>query len=404
MKQARWIVLAALLVLYGCRANNIPVTIFADGQIYKLSASQRTPAELLAEAGLTLGENDRLLYLGTPVQLNTDLPPVNSYTLTVRRAVTLTVVAPDGTQTIQSSANTVGQALAEAGFTLYAADRLDPPAGTPLDEPLTVTYQPSRELTVTVDGTSLQVRSAAPTVGEALAEAGIPLVGLDYSTPSADQALPADGQVRVVRVVETVALTQQAIPFDTRTELSANLELDQQALLQGGEPGLAVARQRTRSEDGQQVSQTTEAASIVRPPQDRILGIGTKIVIRTATVDGVTIEYWRTLNLYATYYIPCDPATKICHYGTSSGKPVQKGVVAMVYPWYLLLGGQPLYIPGYGFASVEDNNGAYTTIYGTHWIDLGYSQTDDVDWTNHDVTIYFLTPVPANVADTYLLP
>jgi uncharacterized protein YabE (DUF348 family) len=404
MKQVKWIVLAALLVLCGCQTGKFPVTVFADGQIYNLSTTLRAPLDLLVEAGLTLGANDRLLYLGAPVQPDADLPKANAYTLIVRRAVTLTVVIPAGTQTIQSSAPTVGQALAEAGFTLYAADRLDPPAGTPLNGPLTVTYQPSRELTITVDGTRLQVRSAAPTVGEALADAGIPLVGLDYSKPSENEALPSNGQVRVVRVVESVTLTQQAIPFDTRTELSADLELDQQALLQGGEPGLAVARLRTRSEDGQQVSQTSEAASIVRPPQDRILGIGSKIVIRTATVDGVTIEYWRALNLYATYFVPCDAITKVCNYGTSSGKPVQKGVVAFVYPWYLLFGGQPLYVPGYGFASVEDTNGAYTTIYGTHWIDLGYSQTDNVDWANHYVTVYFLTPVPANVADTYLLP
>jgi hypothetical protein len=27
-----------------------------------------------------------------------------------------------------------------------------------------------------------------------------------------------------------------------------------------------------------------------------------------------------------------------------------------------------------------------------------------VDWDSHYVTVYFLTPVPSNVASTYLLP
>ena len=39
-------------------------------------------------------------------------------------------------------------------------------------------------------------------------------------------------------------------------------------------------------------------------PQDRILGIGTKIVIRTTTVDGVTFEYYRALHMYSDLLFP----------------------------------------------------------------------------------------------------
>ena len=398
--------LLSLLILGSCQRINTTVTLLVDGQVYTLATPlQRLPADVLSEAGITLGANDRLFYLGSPVPPDQPLPEAASYTLSVRRAVTLTLLTPEGPQTFQTSALTVGLALTKAGFTLYTADLFDPPAETPITGALTVTYQPSRQLVVTADGRQIQVRSAAATVGQALAEAGVPLVGLDYAVPPETAPLPEDGQIRVVHVVESVALTQKTIPFNTRTELSADLEIDQQALLQGGEPGLAIARLRTRSEDGMQVSQESEGESIVRPAQDRILGIGTKIVIRTAVVDGVTITYWRALNLFATYFIPCDPVTHKCSYGTATGKPVQKGVAAFVYPWFLLFAHERLYVPGYGFATVEDNNGANTTaLVGTYWIDLGYSQTDTVDWVNQYVTVYFLTPVAANFADTYILP
>lgn len=399
--------LISLLILTSCQRTNTIVILLVDGQTYTLATpSQRLPADLLSEAGILLEVNDRLLYLGYPIPLDQPLPEATSYTLSVRRAVALTVVAADGLQTIQTSAFTVGQALAEAGYTLFAADQLDPPAETPITGPLAVIYQPGREIIVTVDGTQVRVLTAATTVGQALAEAGIPLVGLDSCVPVEDAPLPEDGQIRVVRVVESVALTLKTIPFITRTELSADLDIDQQALLQGGEPGLAIARLRTRSEDGIQVPQQSESESVVRPPQDRIMGIGTKIVIRTAVVDGETIEYWRALTVYSTYYIPCTPGTTICYWGTASGTRVRKGAVAMVYPWYLLFAGEQLYIPGYGYGTVEDNNGTIGTsaLWGTYWIDLGYSQTDVVDWVNQYVTIYFLTPVAANFADTYILP
>ncbi len=397
--------LITLLLLTSCQRTSSTVTLLADGQVFNLAIpAERLPAGILSEAGITLGTNDRLLSLGSPIPLDQPLPEAASYTLTVRHAVALTLTTPEGTQTLQTSALTVGQALTEAGFTLYAADRLDPPAATPITGALVVTYQPSGQLIVTVDGRQVQVRSAASTVAQALAEAGVPLVGLDYAVPHETAPLPADDQIRVVRVVESVALTQKAIPFKTRTELSADLEIDQRALLQGGEPGLAITRLRTRSEDGVQVSQVSESESLVRPAQDRIMGIGTEIVIRTAVVDGVTITYWRALNLFATYYIPlCIPGD--CHPNTATGKPVQKGMAAFVYPWFLLFAHERLYVPGYGFATVEDNNGANVNALGqTYWIDLGYSLTDTVDWVNHYVTVYFLTPVAANYVDTYVLP
>ncbi|MBI4731855.1 MAG: DUF348 domain-containing protein [Chloroflexi bacterium] len=406
MKRLFWLLLAFPLLLSACQPRATPVTLLADGQVYTLATATLLPADILAEAGITLEPADRLLYLGSQTPLDAALPDADSYTLTVRRAVTLVVTTPDGEPwPIQTSAQTVGQAMAEAGLDLHAADRLDPPADTPLTGDMYVFWQPASELTITVDGAKVQVRSAAPTVGQALAEAGFPLIGLDYSLPSENEPLPADGQIRIVRVVESVALTQKSIPYGTRTELSADLEIDQQALVQGGETGLAIARLRTRAEDGEQVSQVSETESVVRPPQDQILGIGTKIVIRTAEVDGVTIEYWRALSLFATYYKPCGAGQPRCYYGTASGTLVRKGAVAMVYPWYLLFAGEHLYIPGYGFGIVEDNNGAYTNTLGdTYWVDLGYAQEDEVDWVNQYVTVYFLTPVPANVADTYLLP
>lgn len=400
MKKIFWPMLALLLLL-GCQPPLNTVTILDEGQAISLATSKTVPAEILAEANISLGPNDRLLYLGVSTPLDGDLSDHTNLTLTIRRAVTLTVDGVDGQNTIQTSALTVGEALTEAGYSLHAADRLDPPAETPITGPLSITYQPAREIVVSVDGSQVHARSAADTVGQALAEAGLPLIGLDFSIPEESASLPIDGRIRVVRVVESVALTQKSIPFNTRSELSADLEIDQQVLLQGGEPGLAIARVRTRNEDGAQVSQESESESIVRPPQDSILGIGTKIVIRTATVDGVTIEYWRTLNLYATSYSPCRSMTPdgSCSYGTSSGLPASKGVVAMIRSWSLLFRFQQLYVPGYGNAVVGDVGGANLSSH--YWIDLGYNDNDYQEWGGW-VTVYFLTPVPANPG--YILP
>jgi uncharacterized protein YabE (DUF348 family) len=398
MKLFRWLVLALLLFLASCQTSAIPVTIFSGGKTYTLNSAERVPSALLAAAGLALGPADRLLYLGTVIPLDRPLPEAQSYTLQVRRALTLTLVKPTGEQTIQTAAFTVGQALTEAGIALYTADLLDPSAETPILSPLIVTYTPSREITVNVDGKTLTIRSAAATIGQALAQAGIPLEGLDTSLPMEDAPLPEDGQIRIVRVVETITLNQKSIPFSSRFEASADLELDQQGIVQTGESGLAVTRVRIRYEDGQEVARQEESESIVRPVRDQIAGYGTKVVVHTATVDGITLQYWRAVRVYTTSYSPCRSAPDRCYYGTASGKLVQKGVVAVVSRWYAYMAGQPIYIPGYGYATIEDIGGGFSDRY---WVDLAWSD-DDYQPMEGWNTVYFLVPVPANIM--YILP
>lgn len=390
-----------LLFIASCQPQNVqtPIVILDGGQVYTLSSTERLPARLLAEANISLSPADRVLYLGSVVSLDQPLPEAKAYILQIRRAVALRLVTPDGEQTLQTPAFTVGQALTEAGISLYyAADLLDPPAETPIIGPLTVTYTPSREYTVSVDGKSLVIRSAAATVGQALAQAGIPLEGLDASLPSEFAPLPEDGLIRILRVSEMVTLSQKSLPFTSRFEASADLELDQQSLLQGGEAGLAMSRVRIRYEDGQEVGRQAESESVVRPARDRVVGFGTKIVIRSTSVDGVTIQYWRAVRVYTTSYSPCRSGGERCYPGTSSGKLVQKGVVAVVARWWAYMVGQPIYVPGYGYATIEDIGGGFPDRY---WIDLGWSDSDYQPMTGW-TTVYFLTPVPDKIL--YTLP
>jgi 3D (Asp-Asp-Asp) domain-containing protein len=196
-----------------------------------------------------------------------------------------------------------------------------------------------------------------------------------------------------VRVSEAVQLAQKPIPFESDVQSSADVPLDQTQVLQPGETGLSVQRIRIRYEDGQEISRLTENETVVRPPKTRILGVGTKVEIKKAVVDGREIEYWRAVQMYATSYSPCRSGGDRCYPGTSSGMSLQKGVAGMRYDWYLAMGGQQLYIPGYGYATVGDVcNGCR----GKPWIDLGYSDSDWQQW-NSWVTVYFLTPVPANI-------
>lgn len=382
--------------LLACQPTTLPnVTIIDNDQIIRLQTNERDVSSLLNQAGIALNPHDTVLFNGLPIPLEGSItnPQI---TLQIRRAIPVTIITPDpdGEKQIQSSAFTVAEALQEASVWLRAGDRVNLSLQSPVSQSsITIYHFPSHELTITANGKSTSVLSSAQTVGEALAEAGIPLIGLDYSLPAEHEPLPADGQIRLVRVTESMQLAQKPIPFESELQASADVPLDQTQILQPGETGLTVQRIRIRYEDGKELSRLTEDETLVRPPKTRILAYGTKIEVKTATVEGVTIEYWRAVQMYATSYSPCRSGVDQCYPGTSSGKSLRKGMVGLRHSWYLSMQGQQLYIPGYGFASVEDVCGGCV---GRPWIDLGFSDNNYEPWHSW-VTVYFLTPVPENV-------
>jgi len=393
MKLHHLLAFAAICFLFACQPNTLPTfTIIDNDKIITLQTDERVPSALLNQAGITLNPNDRVLLNGLPIAL--DQPITNhSITLQIRRAVGVTITTFDGEKQLQSAAFTVSEVLQEASDWLHASDKIEPSLDASVKDGMEIIITSPRELNVSVDGKTLQIQSSARTIGEALAEAGVPLIGLDYSLPAENEPLPSDGQIHVVRVSESVLLGQRPIPFENDFQASADVPLDQTQVIQPGETGLTVQRIRIRYEDGKEISRTSEDETMVRPPRTRILGYGTKIEVKTTTVDGVNIEYWRAVQMYATSYSPCRSGGGQCYPGTSSGKSLRKGMVGLRYSWYLSMQGQQLYIPGYGFASVEDVcNGCV----GKPWIDLGFRDNNFEAWHSW-VTVYFLTPVPANV-------
>ncbi len=387
MKRTLWLTL--ILLFAACQPQTPPNTItLIDGESYSaLPTNSHIPAEIFAENEISLASADRVLVNGQVVDATLPMD-CESCTLQIRRAVTLKLITPDGEQEIVTAALTVGDVLSELGLELYDADFVDPLVGTVATDQMTITYHPSRELAIRVDGQVIKIRSSAETVGEALIQGGIPLVGLDASQPSEFDPLPADGQIRIIRIVEKIELEQTEIPFEVEYIASNEIAIDQEEILTAGITGLIVRRNRVRYEDGVEVARISEKEQKVREPSTQVVGYGTKYVVKTTVVDGQEIQYWRSLNVYATSYSPCNSGADKCYPSTASGLPVQRGVIGVIRSWYNEMQGQGVYVPGYGYATIEDVGGGFPD---KDWIDLGYTDDNYQPW-HHWVRIYFLVP------------
>jgi resuscitation-promoting factor RpfB len=364
----------------------IPVQALADGVISSIYSTERTPSSLLTEAGVRTLPGDLLLWNGQPVDQSQPFPlDTQSISLQVIRSVSFTLTVDGETHVLASTAPSLGSALWSAGYTLFSADQLAPPSDTPLFPGLDATLTRSRQVTIQTQAGDITVRTTAHIVGEALEAAHLSPQGLDYSSPSSEDPIPSNGKMRLIRVTEQVLVEQTPLPFETEYQPVSDLDLDSQSILQSGEYGLTAQRVHVRYEDGQEASRQVEIQWVASQPQPRIIGYGTQVVMHTTTVDGVPIQYWRALNMYATSYHPSEVGDT-----TASGLPLQKGVAAVdtsIVPFFT-----QMYVPGYGEVIAADIGGG---VIG-RWIDLGYSDDDYVPW--HEwVTVYFIWPPPENI-------
>jgi uncharacterized protein YabE (DUF348 family) len=371
-----------------------PVVVVVDGRASLIYAHQERPADLLARHGVMLDRHDAVL---VRPPLATD-PANTRFRIVVERAHELVLEDGGVRTTFHSRANTVGEALLKAGIRLYRADQVFPDPATPLRSGMHIRMERSIPVAVRVDGHVLRTRTHRHRVGEVLADLGVALNGQDYTEPPLEAPLGDGGEVRVIRVTESVIVEQSPIPFDSVWHPDSESELDTQRLLQEGEPGVLERRIRLRYEDGQVVDRWVEGESVVLPPTNRVMGYGTKVIVRQLATDSGVVEYWRVLRMLATSYSastagvsPSSP-----YYGrTATGMRMRHGIVA-VDPDVIYLHSE-VYVPGYGVGYAGDTGGA---IQGRR-IDLGYDDDNLQLWYNW-VDVYLLTPVPDQI--NYLGP
>lgn len=396
MKSIHKLAYVTFLFLFSCQPNKPTLITIIDGEnIFSINTSQRVPFFILTEAGISFQPNDSVLVNGVAYQLD-EAVDENIFQIQLRRAININLNG----QTIQTSAMTIADVLNESGYVISANDKVTPPLDSLLVDSMTITFSPARDLSVTVNGQVIQIRSSASTVGEALAEAGIALVGTDISYPLENEALPSDGQIRIVRVNEAIDVTLESIPFSVEEIVSEEIAFGQDEIIEAGINGVAMIRTRIRYEDGVEMNRVEESKTVLQEPKTQVVATGNKIVLSPVGGDA-PYQYWYATEMYASWYSPCNSGISGCSYGTASGAPAGFGIVAMDYSIYSYVAGMRVYIPGYGLATIGDTGGGpiIETAFGvprTKWIDLGYDD-NNIGGLSGWVTVYFLEPAPATI-------
>ena len=396
-----------------------PVVLEVDGTTITVWTEAERVGEVLAEAGVTLGWRDEVLLAGETVQPDAPLPPPTwqdptaelprpigsrepeALHLSIRRAVTITLVDGDAIPAdIVTTAATITQALAAEQVPLHPDDLVFPALDTPVNEGQLVVIRRSTPITISVDGKQIEARTHQETVGAALAEIGVNLLGLDQVEPPLETPLRPSTAIVITRVQEELAYEDEILPFDTVWKADDEVPIDQRLVRTPGREGVQRTRYRVRYENGVEVARVSEDTWVAVEPETKVIAFGRKITPQTLETPDGNVTYWRKVRMYATSYSPArsgTPKTAPWYGRTRLGMQLQKGVVA-VDPAVVNMQ-QKLYVPDYGFAIAGDTGGG---VKGKH-IDLGYSDDDYRSW-HWWTDVYLLWPPPPAYAIHYTLP
>ena len=372
------------------------VTLVENGSEREHHTAQVNPLAILREAGIAPSDADKIWVNGALARLDA-LPDwsVPAQRIEIRRAASVTIVDDGERSTIATTAETVGEALLEAGIALYLTDEVSPSLDSDVMEAMTIRVKRALPITLQLDGVEIEARSNAATVADALAELNAPLYGLDYVKPPGETSVTEGMRIEIVRVTEEVVAEIEFVAHSVLYQPDENLNLDARAVVQQGSDGRREIRFRVRYENGSEVSRERIETVDIEPAVNRIIAYGAKVVpLGTVQTPAGPRQYWRRLCVYITSYNPTSNGGNL---NTSTGASLAKGIIAAkpnIIPYHT-----EVYVPGYGLGAIKDTGGGPS---GTdYWIDLGYSDHDYERWRKYNY-VHLLWPPPSKVP--YRLP
>ena len=294
---------------------------------------------------------------------------------------------------VHTTASKVGEALHNEGIIIYLGDLVQPSLDTAVSTGLHVYIKRSTPIVIHLDGKTLRTRTRQQTVGDALAEQRIAVMGLD-------RVVPAMSEIRVTRVWERVEIKQDVIGYERIFSPDDDLEIDRQRVNVKGAAGITNWRYRLLFEDGQMVNRKLEDVWVAQEPITEVVGYGRKLISRDLSTPEGTVSYWRKIRMLATSYSASTAGVSpdAPYYGrTRLGMTMRKGIVA-VDPSVIPLGSR-VYVEGYGIGFAGDTGSA---IIGRR-IDLGYDDDNLVSWYQW-VDVYVLDPPPPPHQIRWILP
>lgn len=190
----------------------------------------------------------------------------------------LVVVNDEGVEyQIKTKAKKVSEVLAENNFKIGEKDEVFPAGETEILFGSNILINRQKQVTISVDGETLEKTSLAKTVEDVLAEEEIILSHADTVEPPLLTRLKDGLEIKITRIKTEETVEEEAIDFKTTEIKDKTVDWGQKEVSQAGEKGTRETKYRITYENGRQVSKDKIATNLTKEPVTEIIKIGTKI-------------------------------------------------------------------------------------------------------------------------------
>ena len=388
-------VAAVALMVVGCCAAMVgyatttyTVNVFADGQVIPVKTSARNPDSIVAQTGITVGEDD--LVDKSSFRVGSDAKDGNA--IIVYRAVPVTFYEKGKKVMRVNAAGTVADALEKAGIDMEGADTTDLDPDTLLKKNMKINILRSFKIQLVVGGVKRTVDYAAGTVGDLLKRVNVDVGKYDVVKPGLSETLKRGSKVVVKRVSYETREEEKVITYGTQTKETGILAQGVKRVARQGRDGTKTVTYEDKIVNGKVVSSKKVGEVVNVKAVDKVVVIGTRgatnVVTSNIQGSGAPTSYLKTFHGPATAYTAKAGAK------TASGAVARRGLVA-VNPKQIPYGSK-LYIVAddgtvYGYCTAADTGGFVTNGSGT-LVDLYMdSYGECTQWGKRNVTIYVIS-------------
>lgn len=308
------------------------VVINDNGKEYTVTTEETQPIEILNEANITLGANDKLNIAGFEAG--------EGGVITIDRLNTVYIKYDEIITAYNVYADTVAEAFSEIGVNTENC-QIDYSPSARVENGMIINVAGAKTVILNADSTSSTISAIGSTVADVISLAGISLDGDDYVEPALDTAIEDGMEITVYRVTVKTETRKETIKFSTETKQNSDMDTGTSEIEVAGQNGEKQVEYRVTYINGRETSKEELSSTVTKEPVTEVKVVGTKqgSVEPNGVQSANGYSVGQTIKGKYTHYCSCAKCCGKSNGVTASGKKVYTG---MPNPYYVACNWLPL--------------------------------------------------------------
>ena len=308
------------------------VVINDNGKEYTVTTEETQPIEILNEANITLGANDKLNIAGFIAG--------EGGIIVVDRLNTVYIKYDEIITAYNVYADTVAEAFSEIGINTENC-QIDYSPSARVENGMIINVAGAKTVILNADSTSSTISAIGSTVADVISLAGISLDDDDYVEPALDTAIEDGMEITVYRVTVKTETRKETIKFSTETKQNSDMDTGTSEIEVAGQNGEKQVEYRVTYINGREASKEELSSTVTKEPVTEVKVVGTKqgSVEPNGVQSANGYSVGQTIKGKYTHYCSCAKCCGKSNGVTASGKKVYTG---MPNPYYVACNWLPL--------------------------------------------------------------